>query len=122
MNFVKLKGNLVKEADLRYLGSKGTPKYTNTLAVSEEYNGKKSVSYIPIESWNELAEKMAHFKKGNEVSLIGKLVTGSYENKEGTKVYTWGVNVNKLETDTHAKNELNDIFPDAKVTDEDLPF
>jgi single-strand DNA-binding protein len=124
MNKAQLKGNLVKDNDLRYIGEKGTAKLTNTIAINEEYNGKKSTAYIPIEIWGERAEQFSNtYNKGALVDVEGKIITGSYTKQDGTKVYTWGVNVFKFggeKVEQAKKNILNALFPDATVTDDDL--
>lgn len=124
MNYVKLQGNIVKEPDFRMLGAKGTPKCVNTVAVSEEYNGKKNTTYIPVEAWGERAEELSLYAKGSAITLIGKLVTGSYEKKDGSKAYTWGVNINKIEVEERKKEFVKELLKDAKVVanDDDLPF
>lgn len=121
MNYVKLKGNLTKDADFRLLGDRAIPKCSNTIAVNKEYNGKKSVAYINIEAWNQRAEQLSEFKKGQPIEIHGEIVTGSYAKQDGTKVYYTNVQVNKIEGADFVPN--TPIFEGAKEVDlDDLPF
>jgi len=50
-----------------------------------------------VVAWNKTAEIVEKYlAKGNEVAVEGKLITRSYEDKEGAKKYITEVVVNEL--------------------------
>ena len=49
---------------------------------------QKEADYIPIVTWNKLAENCAtYLAKGRLVAVEGRMQTRNYENDEGKKVY-----------------------------------
>ena len=71
-----------------------------------------------------------YFNKGSSIALNGRIQTGSYTNKDGSKVYTTDVVVESLEfvgkksddnsADTSKQNDDFMNIPDD--IDENLPF
>lgn len=91
MNQVALVGNLTKDPELRYLntahGQKAKCRFT--VAVNE---GENRTSYIPVVAWDRTAENCEKFlKKGSKVAVGGRIQTGSYEKRDGSKAYTTDV-------------------------------
>ena len=112
MNNVNLIGRLVKDSDLADIGATKTPKMTFTIAVDDGFGDNKRTYFIQCELWGKRAESLFDYMvKGTQVAVHGKLTTGSYDNKEGKKVYTTSVNVNELDllkvpkTDEEPKEE-----------------
>ena len=98
MNNVNLIGRLVKDSDLADIGANKTPKMTFTIAVDDGFGENKRTYFIQCELWGKRAESLFDYMvKGTQVAVNGKLTTGSYENKDGNKVYTTTVNVNELD-------------------------
>lgn len=111
-----------------------------TLAVDRKYSkdGKKEADFINCKM---LGEKRAEFankylRKGIKIVICGSIQTGSYEKKDGTKVYTTDVIVDTTEF-AESKNanqsERPRAVPQASVDeggwmnipdgiDSDLPF
>lgn len=95
MNKVILMGRLTKDPEIRYTQSVNPIAVARYgLAVRRQYTkeGQPDVDFINIVAFakaGEFAEK--YFQKGQMVSVVGRLQTGSYENKEGVKVYTTDV-------------------------------
>jgi len=55
---------------------------------------------VPITVWGEQGEKLVNsFVKGDQIHITGELETGSYKNKEGATVYTWGVLAKEIHTE-----------------------
>lgn len=100
-NRVQLIGNLGMDPDVKKLDS-GKVLAKLSLATSDSYNnseGKKvtDTQWHNLVAWGktaEIAEK--YLKKGNRVAVEGKLVSRSYEDKEGIKRYITEVVVNEL--------------------------
>lgn len=94
MNKVVLIGRLTKDPELTYTAGKGTALTKITLAVPK-YNSKtkqNEADFIPVQIWGKRAESTAKYtNKGSQVSVSGRIQTGSYEAKDGTKRYTTNV-------------------------------
>ena len=71
-----------------------------TLAVDRKYkkDGEATADFISCVAMGkngEFAEK--YLKQGTRISMIGRIQTGSYTNKDGNKVYTTDVMVEEHE-------------------------
>ena len=95
MNKVILMGRLVKEPEVRY--SQGTEPLAiarYTLAVNRRFKrqGEPEADFIPCVAFGkagEFAEK--YFKKGQMVSVVGRLQVRSWDDNEGKK--RWSTDV-----------------------------
>lgn len=101
MNKVILVGRLAKDVDVRYTqdGSKATARYS--IAVQRDYktkNGQYEADFLNCMAFGknaEFADKYLH--KGMKILVEGRIITGSYEAKDGHKVYTTDIVVDKHE-------------------------
>ena len=102
MNKVILMGRIVRDPEVRYSnganGSTAVARYT--LAVDRKYKqeGQPSADFINCIAFGKLgefAEKYLH--KGVKISIVGRIQTGSYKNKEGNTIYTTDVVVEEQE-------------------------
>jgi single-strand DNA-binding protein len=138
MNKVVLIGRLTKDPDMKYIASSGTAVTNFTLAVDRSFKkeGQPDADFIRCICFGKRAETIAtYFSKGKLIAISGNIQTGSYE-KDGTKVFTFDVNVDDFQfiekketnTGTSAPNNkpsgpnnygLDDITP---VDDGDIPF
>ena len=119
MNRVELIGRLTRDPELRYTSSNITTARF-TLAVNRPFqsqNGEQGTDFINVVVWRKQAENVKKFvTKGSLVAVEGRIQTGSYENKDGQRVYTTDVvadSVQFLETRTQSQNRIenNDITP-----------
>jgi len=85
MNVVFVSGNLVKDPEVRVVG---TNLKVATVGVAVKDRGKKNtVSFFDIDFWNQSAELIGqHYVKGQQISVRGVLKQESYNNKEGVKI------------------------------------
>lgn len=93
MNRVVLIGRLTKDPELRFTPGNGTAVVRVTLAVDRRFSkakdGKKEADFIPVVVWNNQAENLSKYTvKGNLIAVSGRIQTGSYEAKDGTRRYT----------------------------------
>lgn len=107
MNSVNLVGRLTRDPELRYIPNSGTPVSTFTVAVDKglskekkaefESKNQPTADFIRIVVWGKQGENCANYlKKGRLVSVVGRLNTGSYDDKDGKKVYTTDVVANQV--------------------------
>lgn len=90
MNSVNLTGRLVRDPEVRYADS-GTTIARFTLAVDRRFKQESgpSADFVGCIAFGKSAEFIEKwFSKGNKMELSGRIQAGSYENKEGTRVYT----------------------------------
>ena len=138
MNNVTLIGNLTKDPQLTKTQS-GLSLCKFTLAVKREYSKDES-DFISCIAWKQTADYLSQYgHKGDKVSVVGSLQTGSYDDKDGKKVYTTDVNAQRVtiefskerSTEQHtwqqeAKQEkYTDEFDTGRVIDiksDELPF
>lgn len=108
MNNVVLIGRLTKDPELRYIPNSGTPVSTFTLAIDKglsrekkqemESRNQPTADFINIVVWGKTAENCANYlNKGKLVGVQGRIQSGSYEAKDGTKRYTTDVVANTVE-------------------------
>ena len=99
MNNVVLIGRLTRDPELRYIPNSGTPVSTFTLAVDKNLSKEKKMEmeaknqptadFIRIVVWGKQAENCANFlNKGKLVGINGRIQTGSYDDKDGKRVYS----------------------------------
>ena len=122
MNKVILIGRLVADPEVTYTqGANTTCISRYRLAVDRSYKkeGEASADFIPCVAFGkagEFAEKYLH--KGMKVAVVGRIQTGSYENKEGHKVYTTDVIVETQEFCENKSSSEDKPAPVAKPTDD----
>ena len=144
MNKVILMGRLTRDPDVRYsAGESGTSVARYTLAVDRRFNrrdGEATADFISCVAFGrsaEFAEK--YFHQGLKVVVTGRIQTGSYTNRDGNKVYTTDVAVEKQEfaeskaAAGQGENSRSEQKPEPQVDadgfmnipdgiDEELPF
>lgn len=137
MNKVILMGRLCRDVDTRYTqGEKPLAVARYTLAVDrvvKQGDEKKAdfISCIAFGKNGEFAEK--YLKKGTKILIEGRIQTGSYE-KDGQKVYTTDIVIEKQEFAESKKGEseedraardqaaVNEFMNIPEGIEEDLPF
>ena len=87
INSVVLTGRLTKDVDLRVTSSgKNVARFT--LAVDRNYKSDQQVDFLTVSVWGKQAQNTATYcHKGSLVGAQGGLRSGSYQDKNGQKVY-----------------------------------
>ena len=115
MNRVCLVGRLTAKPELRYTG--GNVPYTRfSLAVNRTFNnaqGEREADFINIVVWRRQAENVANYlDKGSQVSVEGRIQTGSYTAQDGSKRYTTDVVADNVQfLDSRRQAEANNTTP-----------
>ena len=137
MNRVILMGRLTRDPDIRYTtGSQTMCIARFTLAVDRRVKkeDEQSADFIQCIAFGKTAEFVEKYiKKGTKVCIEGRWQTGSYTNKEGTKIYTNDCIVEQMEFAESKKADSEQPAPTADigdgfmnipdgVDDEGLPF
>ena len=99
VNNVVLVGRLTKDVELRYTQS-GMAVAKFILAVNRQFkkDGQPDADFITCTAFNKTAENLANFmRKGSQIGVIGNIQTGSYDDKDGKRVYTTDVICNNIQ-------------------------
>lgn len=127
MNNVVLMGRLTKDPDIRRTND-GTAIGRFTLAVDRMKKDEADfIGCVAFGKTAEFAEK--YLRKGTKICGSGRIQTGSYTNKDGQKVYTTDVILERLEF-AESKAAQPEAKPDSDgfmqipddVDDAGLPF
>lgn len=102
MNKVILMGRITRDAEIRYTqGEKSTAIARFSLAVDRRFkkdNDEQNTDFISCIAFGKIAEFLEKFgRKGTKFVVDGRIQTGSYNNKDGQKVYTTEVVVENIE-------------------------
>ena len=102
MNKVILSGRLTRDAEIRYSqGENASAIARFSIAVNRVYkrNGdEQTADFINCVAFGKTAEFFEKFgRKGVKFEIIGRIQTGSYNNKDGQRVYTTDVVVESAE-------------------------
>ncbi len=145
MNKVILMGRLTRDPEVRYSQSANPMAIARySLAVNRRFKreGEPDADFINCVAFGKTGEFVEKYlKKGQLINVIGSLRTGSYDDKDGKKVYTTDVVVeehffaeSKKASDDYSQapsrpakttKPTNDVPDDFNVTqpvDDDLPF
>jgi single-strand DNA-binding protein len=133
MNLVILKGNITRDIELIFAPGSGlaVAKFGLAVARMKKEDGADFINCVAFGKQAELIAESLH--KGSPILIEGRIQTGSYENKEGKKVYTTDIVINKFEF--IGKKEDNNSTPSESnfeeksfneemtpVDDGDIPF
>ena len=126
-------GRITKDIELKYTNSNiAFTKFT--LAINRTF-GDKETDFIQCIAWKQSAENTVKYcHKGSLVGIEGRIQTGSYDNKDGVRVYTTEImcdNVQFLESKSDNAPQ-HEVYEDVKreierpdtldVSEEQLPF
>ena len=104
MNKIILTGNLTKAVELRYTKNNVAVAHFS-IAVKRDSN-KDEVDFLNCIAYGNQAELITKYlDKGSRVGIDGHIQTGSYENKDGKKVYTTDIVVERVEFLNNKKEE-----------------
>lgn len=139
MNNVVLIGRLARDPELRYGAESQNAIARFTIAVDRPMSKDREADFISCVAFGKTAEFIEkYFTKGKQIAIQGNIRTGSYTNKDGQKVYTTDVQVDRVEfvgsksDDGGASSRDRDYTPASRndsvpegfqaIEDDDLPF
>ncbi len=119
MNKAFLIGRLTRDPELRY-SSSNTPIVNFTIAIDRQFtnrDGQRETDFIRIVAYNKQAENISKFvSKGSLVAVDGRIQTGSYEDKDGKRVYTTDIVADRVQF-LDNRNSSNSSQSDASGDD-----
>ena len=116
MNNVTLIGRLTRDPTISHTQS-GKAFAKLSLAVGRMK--KEETDFINCVAWEKTAEVIGEYcRKGSKVGIVGKIQTGSYENEDKKKIYTFDVLIREIQfLDT--KEKTGEVEEKVKVEDDD---
>jgi single-strand DNA-binding protein len=126
MNKVVLVGRITAKPELRYTQS-NTAFTRFTIAVNRSFansDGKREADFINVVAWRKQAETIArYFDKGSLIGIEGRIQTGSYDDKDGNRRYTFDGALDNFEflESKNAKGSIPSDGSDNSVTN-DSPY
>ena len=91
MNKVILMGRLTRDPETRYTQTNNTVVSSFSLAVNRRFvrqGEERQADFINIVAWSKLGEFCSkYFKKGQQVGVIGRLQTRTWDDDQGVKHY-----------------------------------
>lgn len=137
INKTILIGRITKDLDLRKTTS-GASVLKFNLAVERNFkqDNQPTADFINCVAWNKSAELMNQYlHKGSLIGVDGRIQTGSYDDKNGNRVYTTDVVVDSIQfldsKESHQSNESNNSNKYSNnietshtdvILSDDLPF
>ena len=139
MNKVILMGRLTRDPEVRYTQTNNTLVSSFSLAVNRRFvaqGQERHADFINVVAWSKLGEFCSkYFKKGQQVGVIGRIQTRSYDDAQGQKRYVTEVVAEEAyfadskKADGDATNFENTFGTDVASSsefsvssDDDLPF
>lgn len=131
MNKIILTGRTTKDAEVRYNGENAIASFTMAVDRKFKQEGRPDADFIRCVSFGkqaEFAEKYLH--KGIKILVTGRLQTGSYDDKDGKKIYTTDVIVEEIEfceskkasQESTPSQDASGFMPIPADIAEELPF
>ena len=135
MNKTQLIGNLVSDVEFKQSAS-GTGVARLRLAVRRNFKNQQNEydsDFINCVAFGKTAEMIfKYFNKGSKIAVDGRIQTGSYDNKQGQRVYTTDIVIENFyfiesRKQANAQQSFDNPFGDLEgqpvnVPDDSLPF
>ena len=124
MNHCVIVGRWTKDPEVRYTQGE-TPMAIAKGTIAVDRKGKdKGADFISVVGFGKIAEHIEkYYFKGMKANIAGHIQTGSYDHKDGYKVYTTDVVIDEIEFGESKKAEKPNLDEFTDVPDDDeLPF
>ena len=143
MNKVVLMGRLTRDPEVRYTQTNNTLVASFSLAVNRRFvrqGEERQADFINIVAWSKLGEFCSkYFKKGQQVGIIGRIQTRTWDDDQGVKHYITEVVAeeayfadSRRDTDSTNNTSFENTFGNAQPgsmgadfemsSNDDLPF
>ena len=139
MNKVILMGRLTRDPEVRYTQTNNTLVASFSIAVNRRFvrqGEERQADFINIVAWSKTGEFCSkYFKKGQQVGIIGRIQTRTWDDDQGQKHYVTEVVAEEAyfadsKRDTTADASFENTFGDVAATspefeissNDDLPF
>ena len=125
MNKVILMGRLTRDPETRYTQTNNTLVSSFSLAVNRRFvrqGEERQADFVNIVAWSKLGEFCSkYFKKGQQVGVIGRIQTRTYDDNNGQKRYITEVVADNVEF-LGSKNSSSNINSNNNTNKEPSPY
>ncbi|MFC0903663.1 single-stranded DNA-binding protein [Clostridium sp. MT-14] len=124
MNKTQLIGRLTRDPELKYAPGSGTAIATFSLAVNRTFKkeGQPDADFLNIVSFGKQGENVSKYlHKGSLVGVSGRIQTGSYEAKDGSKRYTTEIISDEVQF-LDSKGSDDNQSPSKPPSDDEIPI
>jgi len=122
MNKVILMGRLTKDPEVRYTQTNNTLVASFTLAVNRRFTregDQQTADFINCSAWAKTGEFVSkYFKKGQQMAIVGRIQTRSWDDQQGQKRYATDVVAEEVYFADSKKNSDNGNFDNTFGADE----
>lgn len=125
MNKVVLMGRLTRDPEVRYTQTNNTLVANFSLAVNRRFTREgdtQTADFINIIAWSKTGEFVSkYFKKGQQVGIIGRIQTRSWDDQSGQKRYATEVVAEEVYfADSKRNNDDSDNFDNTFGADSSM--
>lgn len=129
-NVAVITGRLTRDVELKAMNN-GENMGRFTVAVDRNFknaSGEREADFIRCVAFRKTAELISeYFNKGSQISLDGRIQTGSFENDKGETVYTTDLVVNNFSfvgssSDSSDESSSLESNKEIEIDPDDLPF
>ncbi|MBR3133978.1 MAG: single-stranded DNA-binding protein [Clostridia bacterium] len=125
MNKVVLMGRLTRDPEVRYTQTNNTLVANFSLAVNRRFTREgdtQTADFINIIAWSKTGEFVSkYFKKGQQVGVIGRIQTRSWDDQSGQKRYATEVVAEEVYfADSKRNNDDSDNFDNTFGADSSM--
>lgn len=125
MNKVILMGRLTRDPEVRYTQTNNTLVANFSLAVNRRFTREgdtQTADFINIIAWSKTGEFVSkYFKKGQQVGVIGRIQTRSWDDQSGQKRYATEVVAEEVYfADSKRNNDDSDNFDNTFGADSSM--
>jgi single-strand DNA-binding protein len=102
-------GRLVRDVELKATQTgMSIVKFTVAIDRRAKQGEDKKADFISCVAFGKTADFIAkYFSKGSKIVIIGRIQTGSYDDKDGKKIYTTDIMVDEVEFAESKQNNNN---------------
>ena len=128
MNKVILMGRLTRDPEVRYTQTSNTLVASFSLAINRRFakqGEERQTDFINIVAWNKTGEFVSkYFKKGQQVAVVGRLQTRTWDDDKGQKHYITEVIAEEAYfADSNKTENKSSVDEQFEITNsDDLPF
>ena len=125
MNSVNLLGRLTRNVEVRYSNDLAIGRFSVAINRPKNKDGNSGADFINVVVFGKRAEVIEkYFHKGSQIAVMGHIHTGSYEDKNGNRRYTFDVVLDGFDfvdkkSDAPASEEYDGF---EAIDDDDIPF
>jgi single-strand DNA-binding protein len=121
-------GRLTKDPETRYTSGNNTAVTSFTLAVNRRFakEGEQQADFINCVAWSKTAEFVGkYFAKGQQVAVVGRLQTRTWDDNEGKRHYVTEVVADEVYFADSKRADTSGFGTEGFYPmdeDDDLPF